>query len=372
MKKTMRAFSLFLFWFICVNHAFFVWGQQEADTQEPILTCDEKVHDFGRVRETYGYAVHEFIVKNTGTAPLVISRVLTSCGCAQPEWSTTPIEPGKEGFVIVSYDMENRPGPFSKNITAYTNGKTMRHLFTIKGDVIPKPQTLDVLFKDTIGTVQMEQAAFHFYSVRPHETNKQEIWIQNFSEGDLNLTIENIPDFLTVTVPNLLESNYPDRMVVEINTSNVDEDFRGRRLSQFTWNTESVSGEKITKIVPVSVNFVDDFRRVTATERTEGPSALISTDLLDYGKLKRKRVSKEITITNTGKSPLNLHSISVDDSKFTEITGFNKQVLQPEETLKLKVFVNPKNIKNAFTTDLFIISNDPRRPVQAVQIEAVK
>jgi hypothetical protein len=329
-------------------------------------------YDFGRVREVDGYAVHQFNVRNTGTSPLIISHVLTTCGCAQPEWSREPIEPGENGFVIVSYDMVNRPGPFEKKITAFTNEKTLRQVFTIKGIVIPKPQILNVLFTDTIGTVQMEQATFHYNTVRPHETKTTELWIQNYSEEDLRLAVENIPDFLTVTVPERLESNYPDRMIVEINTSNVNENFRGRLYGQFTWTTESVSGEKVSKKIPVSANFIDDFRRLTPAERTESPSVRLSANSLDYGKLKKKRVFKELSISNAGKSPLTLHSISVDNTAVTEVTGFNKQVLQPEETLKLKVFVNPKDIKGAFTTNLFIISNDPQKPVHEIHIAAEK
>ena len=372
MKKAIRAFSLFLFWLLLMSQVNFVWGQQETNAQVPVFACDEMVHDFGRVRETHGYAVHEFIVRNTGTAPLVISRVLTTCGCAQPEWSRTPIEPGKTGYVIVSYDMVDRPGPFMKNITVYTNERTLRNVLTIKGDVIPKPQTLNVLFKDTIGTVQMEKSEFGFRAVRPRETASTEIWIENFGEEDLNLIVEDVPDFLNVTVPAYLERNFPDRMVVEIDTSKVDKNLKGRLLSQFKWTTESASGKKTTQIIPVSVNFIDDFRRMAPAERTESPSMQISTKSLDYGKLKRKRVYKEFTLTNTGKSALHLHSISVDDSKVAEITGFNKQVLQPEETLKLRVFVNPKDINGVFTTDLFIISNDPQRPIQGILIAAEK
>ena len=372
MKKTIGAFGLFLFWLLLLSQANIVLCQQDANTQVPVFTCDERDHDFGRIRETAGYAVHEFIFKNTGTAPLKISRVLTNCGCAQPEWSQKEIEPGEEGFVIISYDMVDRPGPFSKNITVYTNERTLRQALTIKGDVIPKPETLHVLFKDTIGTVQMEQSAFDFYSVRPRESNPIEIWIQHFGKEDLSLVVEDVPDFLNVTVPTYLESDFPDRMVVEIDTSKVNENYRGRLVSQFRWTTESATGEKTTHIIPVSVNFVDDFRGMSSALRSEGPDLQISIDVLDFGKLKKKRVYKEISLTNKGKSALNLHSISIDNSKFTEITGFNKQVLQPEETLKLRVFVNPKDIKDTLSTDLFIISNDTRRPVQAVHIAAVK
>jgi len=329
-------------------------------------------YDFGSIREIDGYAVHEFYVKNTGNAPLVISHVLTTCGCAYPEWSKNPIEPGEVGYVIVSYDVVNRPGPFEKKITAFTNERTLRQVFTIRGDVIPKPLVLDVLFNDTIGTVQMEQAAFHFNEVRPQEMKNTEIWIQNFSEDKLSLTINNVPDFLTVIVPDRLESNYPERMVVEINTSQVDENFRGRKFSQFTWTTQSESGKKTTQNVPVSAIFINDFSHLTPSEIDEGPSVQISTELLNFGKLKNKRVNKVLSIRNTGKTALTLHSISVDNSKDTEITGFKKPILRPNETLKLKVFVNPKDLNGSFTTDLFVVSNDPQRPVQEVRIVAEK
>ena len=368
----MRTFNLFLSWLLFVSQVSVVWCQQETNAQGPVFTCDQMVHDFGRVREVDGYAVHQFTVINTGTSPLIITQVLTTCGCAQPEWSKKPIEPGGEGFVIVSYDMVNRPGPFEKKITAYTNEKTLRQVFTIKGDVIPTPQTLDVLFNDTIGTVQMEQAAFHFNALRPRETMNTEIWIQNFGEEDLSLTVENIPDFLTVTVPDRLESNYPDRMVVEINNSNTHEDFRGRKYAQLTWTTESATGQKITNSIPVSANYIDDFRRLTPAEKAEGPAVQLSVQTFDFGKLKKKRVSKELSISNTGKSDLTLHSISIDNAKDVEITGFNKKVLKPEETLKLKVFVNPKDLKGALSTVLFIVSNDPQKPVQEIQITAEK
>jgi len=371
-KKTIRVLSLFLCWLLLTSQANFVWCQQDANAPVPVFACNEIEHDFGRIRETAKFAVHEFVVKNTGSSPLVISRVLTSCGCAQPEWSQTPIEPGQEGFVIVTYDMVNRPGPFSKKITVFTNERTMRHILTIKGDVIPKPEVLNVLFKDTIGKVEMEKAAFDFYLVRPRETNTTETWIQNFGDEELSLVVEDVPSFLIVTIPDYLESNFPDRMVVEIDTSKISEDFRGRLTGQFKWTTESASGEKTTQIIPISANFVDDFRGMSAAARAEGPSIEVSTQLLDYGKLKKKRVHKELSLTNTGKAVLNLHSISVDNSAITEIAGFNKQVLQPEETLKLKVSVNPKDLKDSFMTSLFIISNDSRRPVQTVQIAAEK
>ncbi|MDR0796023.1 MAG: DUF1573 domain-containing protein [Tannerella sp.] len=368
MKKTQRAFGLFLLWLVFAGQSAFVWSQPGTETQQPVFTCDESVHDFGKIRETEGYAVHEFVVKNGGTAPLVISRVLTTCGCAQPEWSTRPIEPGKEGFVIVSYDMKNRPGPFSKNITVFTNERTLRHVLTIKGDVIPRPEVLNVLFHDTIGTVQLEQTRFLFSAVLPREKQVIDMWIQNFGKEVLNLTIEDVPDFLTVTAPPRLDSNFPEKMMVEIDVPKADENKRGRQTGTFSWKTVSGSGETITRAMPVSVNFIDDFSKMTPAEKADGATAQISTASLHFGRLKNKRVNKELLISNNGKSTLNIHSITVDDATVTQITGFKKQALRPGETLKLRVYVNPTEVTGSYYTNLFVVSNDPQNPVQEVEI----
>ncbi|MGE8378999.1 MAG: DUF1573 domain-containing protein, partial [Sphingobacterium sp.] len=53
----------------------------------------ESAFDFGQVKE--GAEVkHTFVLKNTGDAPVILSKVNASCGCTQPEFSKSPILPG--------------------------------------------------------------------------------------------------------------------------------------------------------------------------------------------------------------------------------------------------------------------------------------
>ena len=371
MAKKTKGPGIILLGFLLLSHAVSLWSQQETETQYPVFTCDERIHDFGNIREIESFAMHEFVVKNTGPAPLVIEYVLSSCGCAQPEWSQMPIEPGEEGFVIVTYDMKDRPGPFRKNFTVFTNERSLRQILTIVGDVIPKPSTLNVLFHDTIGTVQMERNKFMFYTALPQEIKETEIWIQNFGEEDVNVVIEDVPEYINVTVPDRLISDYPERMKVVLDATKVDEKMRGRLLSQFTWKEVTASGQTMTHSIPISVNFIDDFSTMTPAEKEDSPSIQFSTTFLEYGKLKSRRVYKEFSITNTGQSTLQLHSITADNPK-AQITGFKKNMLKPAETQKLRVYVNPKDFTDHFATDLIVVCNDPQKPVSGVSILAEK
>lgn len=104
--------------------------------KKAVISADETSHDFGQIKEADGKVSTTFVVKNTGDAPLVITRVIASCGCTTPEWTKEPIAPGATGNIKITYDPKGRPGPFSKTISVYSNGKTGSFILTIRGEVI--------------------------------------------------------------------------------------------------------------------------------------------------------------------------------------------------------------------------------------------
>ena len=114
----------------------FTTGMVSAQQREASITVvGDAIYDFGDIKEADGDASHTFTLLNNGELPLVISRVVTSCGCTLPEWTNEPIAPGKTGTVKVIYDVTGRPGPFTRTISVYSNGKTGNYVLTIKGDV---------------------------------------------------------------------------------------------------------------------------------------------------------------------------------------------------------------------------------------------
>ncbi len=96
--------------------------------------------DYGKVTKEEDNGVRVFEFTNTGTAPLIINSVQSSCGCTVPSKPTEPIAPGKTGKIEVKYNMN--PGPIRKTITVETNAinaEEGRVVLKIKGEVIVKP-----------------------------------------------------------------------------------------------------------------------------------------------------------------------------------------------------------------------------------------
>ena len=89
--------------------------------------------DYGEIAKgSDGVRVFEFT--NTGEAPLIISKVSSSCGCTIPKKPEEPIMPGKTGEIQVKYDT-NRVGPIRKAITVISNADTPTKVLKIKGEV---------------------------------------------------------------------------------------------------------------------------------------------------------------------------------------------------------------------------------------------
>lgn len=74
-----------------------------------------------------------FTIANTGSNPLVIIDVSTSCGCVSASYSKEPVRPGKEISLNVTYKADH-PEHFNKTITVYCNTKTSPLKLAIKGN----------------------------------------------------------------------------------------------------------------------------------------------------------------------------------------------------------------------------------------------
>ena len=113
----------------------------------------ETTIDYGTI-EKGANGLRTFEFTNTGDAPLIVSKLSSSCGCTVPKKPEAPIMPGKTGEIEVKYDT-NRVMPIRKTITVLSNANTPTVTLKIKGEVID-PSKASVLEK-TKGKSVMEQ-----------------------------------------------------------------------------------------------------------------------------------------------------------------------------------------------------------------------
>jgi len=110
-----------------------------AQSSAPEIKFEKKIHDYGTIAKSSD-GICEFVFKNVGNEPLIITSIQKSCGCTTPTWDQKPILPGQTSSIKVGYDTQ-RLGAFNKQITVISNAVNSTEVLTIKGNVAENVQT---------------------------------------------------------------------------------------------------------------------------------------------------------------------------------------------------------------------------------------
>ncbi len=132
-----KPIALRLILLLALSITFNVSAQDISKETAPVLQLEESTFDFGDLKQGDKVS-HEFILKNDGKSPLVISNVITTCGCTAPEWPKTPIAPKQSATIKIAFDSRGRAGVQNKVITIISNAKTPQGRIRIKANVLPK------------------------------------------------------------------------------------------------------------------------------------------------------------------------------------------------------------------------------------------
>lgn len=132
--KTTASIFLFFCLFLLSNTANAQLVQKGA-----VITVDKEVHDYGTIK-VGSDGTCEFVIKNVGNEPLILSDVKGSCSCTVPEWPTEPIAPGKTAVIKVKYNTSHA-GPINKSVTIMSNSLSNETMVVrIKGTVVEEQE----------------------------------------------------------------------------------------------------------------------------------------------------------------------------------------------------------------------------------------
>ena len=133
-KLSILFFSLFL-----LNAAYAQENAVAESTDGPQITFAEDTHDFGDIEQGTKVS-HTFEFENAGTEPLILSNVLTTCGCTATDWPRDPVAPGDGGKIEVSFNSAGKMGKQNKVVTVVSNATNAQERVKIITNVLPKKE----------------------------------------------------------------------------------------------------------------------------------------------------------------------------------------------------------------------------------------
>lgn len=83
---------------------------------------------------------HDYVVVNTGKAPLIISNYSVACSCTKAILPKDPIQPGQKATIKVTFDTEGKSFYQDRTVILTTNTKKKTEKLRFKVYVEPKTQ----------------------------------------------------------------------------------------------------------------------------------------------------------------------------------------------------------------------------------------
>jgi len=159
---------------------------------QPRIVALNPVYDFGTVLE--GTPVkHEFTVRNTGQADLIIGQVQSSCGCTVAQSDKKRLAPGEATQLPVTFDTRHEKGPATRRIDVYTNDPQTPDLaLTLQGTVrMESEATPSEIMFDSVhkGSEQTREVAISYHGTA------RDFSVTKVSNSNPNIAVTQQPGF---------------------------------------------------------------------------------------------------------------------------------------------------------------------------------
>ena len=325
-------------------------------------------HDFGTFKEEAGRQTFDFLVTNTGTDPLVIQNVVASCGCTTPEWTKQPIPAGGNGKVTAIYDPLNRPGPFSKTLSVYTNSKPVVVVLTIKGEVTPHEKTVEELYVFAAGAVRFESSNLAFTNVKKTEKKIRVMQLINTSTAPVKVEFDGLPAYVTLKAnPETLKPG--QKGLVEGTYDATKNPGWGNLTDMIRIKLNGVTQENIYYLV--TANLVEDFSSLSKEDLANAPVFKVASTTVDLGKIKGSTQNEvEFKFTNEGKNDLIIRNIKAACGCTAVQQGNQGVGIKPGQSSSIKAVFSSGGYVGKVTKPIYVYTNDPKNSEVVLMLNA--
>lgn len=332
------------------------------------LSFSETTFDFGTVKEADGPVIHEFTFVNKGLKPLKIESVRASCGCTTPAWTKEEVQPGETGFIQAQYNPRNRPGPFNKSLTVTTNTSDAPLRLYIKGNVVPKPKSVEEELPAEMGALRVKYRSFNMGKI--HTTDEpavKEFEVYNAAEMPVKFQEEiETPAHIRLEFEPV-ELGAGSQGVIRIIYDAKAKNDLGFSSDNVKFLTDE-EGADAVKSISVYATIEEYFPPMTSDELAKAPKLKIEEPVYDLGKLTENQVvSTKFTLTNMGASPLVIRQTKPNCSCVT--SKVSEQTIKPGESTEMEVTFNSEGRRGNQQKSVTVFSNDPTASAQRVTIK---
>ncbi|NDV65554.1 DUF1573 domain-containing protein [Bacteroides sp. 224] len=331
------------------------------------ITSNKTAHNFGQVQWKQPVSV-DYVITNSGDKPLVLTNITTSCACAVADWTKTPIMPGEKGKITATFDAKAL-GRFKKSVCIYSNAVPELLYLHFSGEVVQKVTNFTNMDLHPFGDILLDKTEIDFPDSHLGDTPGLTMTIVNQSEMPYEPVLMHLPSYITMQAePAVLQKGEKGMIKLTLHTDRLS----GLGLTQTSVYLSRFGGDKVSddNEIPLSAVLLPDFSGISNAQRLNAPSIQLSEKDIDLSAQlsKKSKARYDITISNTGKSQLEISKLQV----FNPAVGVDLKtsIIQPDGKTRLRITLNKKDLHKKKHLRILMITNDPKQPKVTINIQA--
>lgn len=326
---------------------------------ENTVSFDKIVHDFGDIMLSDGPQTCSFSVENISDRPVVIHRVLSSCGCAEPSWTDAPIRPGEKGKISVTFSNDQGPYPFSKSVTVYIAGLSKPVVLKVRGVVHERKKSLQELFPEAAGPLGFREKTISLGQIEQGLSRSIEVEVANTSGRAVEVSFSDMTPGLNVSMSgSVIPAKSRTRIVCTVDTRATGGEKWGK--TPFTFSAV-VDGKKYSRVLTVEALIKENFSSLTESQKRAGALPQFESSSLELGTVAAGSVVEgEFSFKNIGKEAFRIYKADASEG------GLDVELPEPvsfggKGTVRIKA--DTRGQSGEVLNILTLITNSPTRPI---------
>ena len=271
--------------------------------QSDVIRWDKTVHDFGDISAADGPVSCSFTLTNTGTEPVAVFEVVSSCGCTDVKWTREPIQPGQSGTISATYKNEDGPMAFDKTLTVYVSGVKRPVILRLRGVVHAQKKSLSQLFgAQKLGAFGIKERSLKAGTVRQGLCVSESVTVANLGDKPLSVSFPDLPTPLSISVtPNPIPAQ--SKATLSFTVKAVPGEYGRQEYSATPW----LNGRKADGTIGITAWTQENFASLDEQGKKSAPLPVFETSTCSFGSVRAgEKLELSFTCANRGKQPFHV------------------------------------------------------------------
>lgn len=361
-----HALKLILFSFISL----LTYNLSDAqEIERKLLNWQQKSIYLGPVLAENGVTTVEFLATNPHADTLLITDVITDCGCTVVEFNQDSL--AMEGTITlkVSYESDYRGGDFSKLILVRTNMDIYGDTLVLEGINFPVIDDAHKDFPYRKSSLGFRLPSINLGQVFTNEPKMKYYDVFNFGMDSVafdDLLDQDWPDYVQFTLqPQKIAPQTRGLLVITVDGEKIGD------LGYFSALIKTqLAGKEDSFDLMLTGNVFEYFEPIPKSMGKIVPRLLLSDADIDFKEISASRpVQKSVTLSNQGQEPLLIRKVSTTCDCVK--VNLSEMEIYPGDKAEMNITFDPKGRLGIDHKHITLFTNDPINPVRTITLRSV-